>query len=215
MNSSGRLPTHAFAQAAIFLALFCISPVESVAQSPKPHSDEVVRVTSWKQGTGWVKDQTVKVSLEGEFEGLDWGWNQTYAAYEFDFYDTSKRRLFRLGFTRSTHISLKKPDIPCWAASLREISRDSKFGGSTVGYQLLASQGPGHGHYFPRDDWAPLFCAREKPNRVLDGLIYPLWAERTWEIENFRLSIRATDYQYDPKANQLRKLELTIRLKNK
>ncbi|HWN08431.1 MAG TPA: hypothetical protein VNO50_04015 [Pyrinomonadaceae bacterium] len=81
-------------------------------------------------------------------------------------------------------------------------------------YRKTFWKGPGVGHYFPREGWAGIFCPIEKPNRVLDGLFYPLKAERVFLIERFQPSLRVIDYQYDRKENVLKKIEIALELKN-
>lgn len=173
------------------------------AQHSKSATNSRVLVSTWKAGNATVREKSVRLSMKRGFQG-----------YEFSFSDTSKQRQFRLSFEPVIQETLTRSNIPCWSAVLREVTTDIKFGGSIVGFNLLSPQGPGVGHYFPREGWAGFFCPIEKPNRVVDGLFYAIKSERVFLIERFLVSIRATDYQYDKKENTFNSLDIAIEIKN-
>ena len=60
-----------------------------------------------------------------------------------------------------------------------------------------------------------MFCPIEEPNRVLDGVIYPMRAKRNFYIEGFVLEFHVIDYQPDRKRNQLGNMQLKISLSNR
>lgn len=184
------------------ILLLGVCATQGLPQSATPADDKSVYVTSWKSGRARVREHTLKLSLKPEFP-----------AYEFDFFDITKRRHFRLHFRHVIERPVRQPGLPCWSTTLREISAHPNFKVTTVGYDLLG-QPSGTSHYFPRESWAGFFCPLERPNRGLDGLFYPVKTERVFTIEMFRLTLSVSDYRYDQEQNVLSKLDLTIELRN-
>jgi TonB family protein len=167
--------------------------------------DGVVLVKSWKTGASRIAERVLNLSLRSDVP-----------QYDIDIDDVSdSQKHYKLRLIASLEHTLRTPGLPCWSADFREVTRDKISGENRSGYHLLSVEGPGAGDYFPREEWAGHFCPIEKPNEVLDGHFYPIRAERRFLIENFLLSIKVTDYKYDPEKSRLKKLDLQIEFKNR
>lgn len=186
----------------IFLLLVTFH-VDSKSQALEPQSDDSVSVKSWKVGDSRVPEQVLALSLKKNLN-----------EYEFDVYDTTKQKHFRLRLWQTFVNTVRKPSLPCWTAVFKEITKSAKGEGNLIGYDLLSVEGPGVGDYFPRENWASVLCPVEKPNHIFDGQLYPITAERKFLIEKFFLIFQVTDYQLDEKENRLNKLDLRIEFKN-
>lgn len=186
----------------IFLLLISFH-VDSKSQSSNSQSDDSVSVKSWKVGDSRVTEQVLALSLK-----------KNLTEYEFDVYDTTKQKHFRLRLWQTYVNTIRKQGLPCWAAVFKEVVKGTKSEGNLIGYDLLSVEGPGVGDSFPRENWAPFLCPVEKPSQVFDGQLYPITAERKFSIEKFFLIFQVTDYQLDEKENRLNKLNLRIEFKN-
>lgn len=189
----------------VCLTLLVFCPDNSWAQaSNSSQEDEMVVVQSWKKGESKVAEQVLNVSLQSE-----------QAQYEFEVFSApDKDRQFRLRMRQSAENTVRTPGLPCWIADFREVNKDSVSTANQIGYSLLSVEGPGVGDNFPREEWAGYFCPIEKPNRVLDGLFYPMRAERRFLIEGFALSLQVTDYHFDKDQKKLRNVQLRISFSN-
>jgi hypothetical protein len=186
----------------IFLLLIIISGDSSKAQSSQTSGGDSVSVKSWKEGDSIIAEQVLRLSLEDQ--------NQ----YEVNVYDVTKQNHYRLHLRQTFEKTVNKPLLPCWSVVFREVTKDTETGGHILGWDMLNRQGPGMGNYFPREDWAEVFCPIEQPRPVLDGLLYPIKAERKFLIEKFVLVLQVTDYQLDEKENRLKKMDLKVEFKN-
>jgi hypothetical protein len=189
----------------VFLALFCCWSDYGWAQTSNPSQDaSVVLVKSWKRGDSKMPARVLTVKLQSDV-----------GQYEFDIFSVpDKDKHFRLRLRESVENTLRTPGLPCWIADLREITKDHVSGANLVGYDLLSVEGPGVGDNFPREEWAGHLCPIEKPNRVLDGLFYPIRAERRFLIEGFVVGLQVTDYQIDKERKKLSNVELRITFAN-
>lgn len=165
---------------------------------------DVVRINSWKKGKTKINEKVFTLTL-----AID------TPEYEFDFYSipTPERR-FKAHFRRESLNTIRNPSLQCWVANLREVSADVSSV-NLLGPNLLSVEGPGVGDNFPREEWGGVFCPIEEPNRVLDGLIYPLRTKRNFSIEGFVLEFHVIDYQPDKNRNQLGNVQLKISLSNR
>lgn len=187
----------------VIILLLLIYSTSVLSQTSAPSNDDRVLVNSWKLGNGKIQEQTKHLTLDANIN-----------EYEYEIFDASKERRFRLSFRREDVKTLKQPFVRCWFAAFREVSKDRRFGGNLVGYDLFDPTGPGTGDYFPQEAWASVFGPIEKPNRLLDGHLYPIKMERIFLIEKFVVILRVTDYQYDSNENKLNKLDLVVEVKN-
>lgn len=110
--------------------------------------------------------------------------------------------------------TIRKPSIPCWVAVFKEVTKDTKTGVNIIGFDLFNRQGPGISHYFPREDWATCLYPIEKPQNMLDGLLYPIRSERRFFVERFLVTLKVTDYKINEKENRLDALDLKVEFKN-
>lgn len=154
-------------------------------QTPGPSEKDLVSVKTWKRGTRNLPARTMEVQLSSAFQ------------YEWDLSTADKHATFRLRLRALSHSTIKDPNVHCWSAELREITGDNQSGANLLGPNLLSPEGPGVGDNFPREDWAAFFCPVENPNKVLDGLLYPIRATRRFSIEGFVLELRVIDYRLD------------------
>jgi hypothetical protein len=179
------------------LALFMI--VISGCVNAQTNNPELITVHSWKKGTASISKQTLNVSL-------NWDLNQ----YELHVSDLSNKRNFRLTFHKDFFNTPRRQAIPCWVATFNETTLDPKTGGIIVGHNLLSVEGPGVGDYFPREEWAIYLCPVEQPQKLFDGLLYPMRAERRFLIENMLVTLKVNDYREDTKQNTLASLDLKV-----
>jgi hypothetical protein len=196
LNSIMRSKTYA----SLFgLACILLSSAYSSAQTRDTAPPQSISVESWKKGTASIAKQTFKLSL---------GWDQN--EYELAVTDLSNRRNFRLRFHKDFVDTPRKQALPCWVTTFIEVRPDSQNGATIIGPNLLNMQGPGVGDYFPREDWAIYFCPIEKPQKLIDGSLYPIRAERKFLIENLFVSLRVFDYRVNTKENKLDSLRLNV-----
>jgi hypothetical protein len=202
-HHSGRYNWIFWAFGCFALLIFCTA--DSRAQALNTSQDsEVVMVQSWKRGDSKVSEQVLDASLKAD-----------QAQYEFDIFTApDKDKHFRLRLRQSVESTVRTPGLPCWIADFREISKDEVSTGNQIGYNLLSAEGPGVGDNFPREEWAGYFCPIEKPNKVLDGLFYPMRAVRRFLIESFVLDLQVVDYDLAKQQKKLRNVQLRITFSN-
>jgi hypothetical protein len=186
----------------ILLMLWICCAENNLAQSRDSQDESPVVVKSWRVGKSNIQERVLDVNLE-----------KPTMEYEWEMQDASKQRLFRLRFRRTFYRTPLKHSVPCWSATLNEVTEDKLTGGRMIGYDLMEPGGPGS-DYIPRETWASLLCPVAKPKALLDDLLYPIKRERIFLIEEFSLSLLVTDYEYREKENTLNKLSLRIKFKN-
>jgi hypothetical protein len=187
----------------VLLLIILLFAGNTKAQSSASSNENGVLVNSWKRGNSRISEQRMTVNLDRDMD-----------EYEFDIYDTTKQKHYRLHLRQFFMNTIRKPSIPCWSATLKEVTRDAKTGGNIIGYNLLTPEGPGVGHYFPREIWAGALCPVEKPQGIMDNSLYPIKAERKFLVENFSVVMQVLDYELDEQANRLSKVTLRVELKN-
>jgi len=89
---------------------------------------------------------------------------------------------------------------------------DAKNKATIIGHNLFSIEGPGVGDNFPREDWAKYFCPLEKPQKLIDGFIYPISAERKFLVENLVINLKVVDYRVNTKENRLDSFTLNVDL---
>jgi hypothetical protein len=190
---------------AVILAIIssCLICVNASNATHSQDSD-IVRINSWKKGKTKINEKVFTLTLASDT-----------SEYGFDFYSipTPERR-FEAQFRRESLNTIRKPSLQCWVANLREVSPDAASV-NLLGPNLLSVEGSGPGDNFPREEWGGVFCPIEEPNRVLDGLIYPMRIKRAFSIEGFVLEFHVIDYQPGKNRNQLGNLQLRISLSNR
>jgi len=187
-----------------FLAMTSLWPVYCMAQTATSIGGQgAVSVKSWKRGDTKLTEKEVTLDLDRDIP-----------EYEIDVYSSQgPAKFFRFHVRQDTLNTLRDRSVPCWVADLRQVTKRPS-GVNLLGPSLLSVEGPGVGDDFPREEWAPFFCPIEKPNRVLDGSIYPMRAERRFLIEGFVLSLQVTDYQLDKERKKLNHVDLRIVFSN-
>lgn len=189
--------------ATLAIVVSCLIGVNARNAMHSQDSD-VVRINSWKTGKTKINEKVFTLTLASDTP-----------EYEFDFYSIpSPEKHFRAHFRRESLNTIRNPSLPCWAADLREVSEDIA-GDNLLGPNLLSVEGPGANDNFPREGWGAVFCPIDEPNRVLDGLIYPMRAKRKFYIEGFVIEFHVTDYQPDRNGNQLGNMQVKISLSNR
>jgi hypothetical protein len=58
-------------------------------------------------------------------------------------------------------------------------------------------------------------CYLEPPSKPLEQNYFPFKLERIFIIENFRLSVRVTDFAVDEQTGSLSKVDVVFELKNR
>jgi hypothetical protein len=190
-----------FIKRIIVLFTVLVFSVSGLGQSANSYGQESVSVKSWKTGSSRVREQALSLTLEKDLN-----------EYEFDIYDTDKLRHFRLRLRQDFMRTIRKPSIPCWVAVLREVTKDNKTGGNILSYNLFSTEGPGVGDTL--EGLAIYFCPVEKPEKVFDGGLYPIKAERKFLVEKFLVIFKVSDYQLNEKENRLDTLDLKVEFKN-
>lgn len=190
-----------FATFVIFTCCLICVDAHSVMHIQDP---DVLRVKSWKRGNTRIIEKVFTITLASDTP-----------EYEFDFYSiATPEKRFRAHFRRESLSTIRNANLQCWIANLREVTAEVPSV-NQLGPNLLSAEGPGIGDNFPREDWGQVFCPVDEPNRVLDGLIYPMRTKRQFYIEGFVLGLSVTDYQLDRDRNELGNVELKISLSNR
>ena len=174
-----------------------------LGQSSNSLGQDGVSVKSWKTGNSRIIEKSLSLKLDKDLN-----------EYEFDINNPTKQRHFRLRLRQDFTRTIRKPSIPCWVAVFREVTKDTKTGGNILSYNLFSVEGPGVGDNFPREDWAISLCPVEKPEKILDGSLYPIKAERRFSVEKFLVILKVTGYELNEKENRLDSLDLKVEFKN-
>ncbi|HEX7330072.1 MAG TPA: hypothetical protein VF290_01150 [Pyrinomonadaceae bacterium] len=186
--------------AIIVSCLICVNAPNAMHSQ----DSDVVRINSWKKGKTRINEKVFTLTLASETP-----------EYEFDFYSIpSPEKHFRTHFRRASLNTIRNSSLKCWAADLREVSKDVA-GVNVLGPNLLSVEGPGVRDNFPREEWGAVFCPIDEPNRVLDGLIYPMRTKRNFYIEEFVIEFHVTGYQSDRNRNQFGNMQVKISLSNR
>jgi len=168
---------------------------------PSAEGDDVI-VDGWKMGDTTVFEQTLTMNLEKDVP-----------VYELNIDDSSRTKHFRLRLEQNFAHTARPLAVPCWTAVMSEVTKNAN-GADVLGPNLLSTEGPGTGDYFPRENNANFLCPIEKPTMLWDRGLYPVRTRRIFYVERFLVTLQVSDYVLNAKENRLDKLVLEIGLSN-